>query len=148
MISPRSSRWWIGTTTPIFRVSADGGFRVGEIVLLDLELFDPHNTRIVDQNVQHREVRCHLSRERANTGGVFDVECKGGHTAVRDGGLVEYLLAAASDDDAVSESVEGFCKATANAGATACDQDCVASSLHGVRLFQRTCRMRGPTVKN
>jgi hypothetical protein len=46
------------------------------------------------------------------------------------GGLVDGLLAPAGDDDMISEGVEGFRKATANAGAASRDQDCVAGSLH------------------
>jgi hypothetical protein len=68
-----------------------------------------------------RAARCHLNRKRADVGGVFDIERKGGHTGVRGGGLVECPLAAASDDDVVPEGVEGLCKATANAGTAARD---------------------------
>jgi hypothetical protein len=125
-----------GKTDGAKQISADGGFRVREIILLGLEFFDTHDTRIVDQHIQRRVARCHLNGERTDAGGVFDVERMGSHTGVLGGGLVERLLAAASDDDPVSEGVEGFCKATANAGAAACDQDCVASGLHCGRLFR------------
>jgi hypothetical protein len=88
---------------------------------LGLQVLKSHNTRIIDEDVQRRVVRCHLNRKRADIGGVSDVERKRVHAGVRGGGLVECLLAAASDDDVVSEGVKSFCKATANARTAPCD---------------------------
>jgi len=69
---------------------------------LGLQALKSHNTRVIDEDVQRRVVRCHLNRKRADIRGVSDVKHKGSHAGVRGGGLVECLLAAASDDDVVS----------------------------------------------
>ena len=120
-----------GETNGPQQVGGDDGFRVRESLLLGQQLFGPHDTRIVDEDVQRRVARRELSRERADVGGVLDVEHKGGHARVCGSGLVERLLAAAGDDDVVSERVEGLCQTAADAGGSARDQDCVAGSFHG-----------------
>ena len=117
------------------KISGNDGFRVGESVRLGLQLLDPHDTRVIDEDVQRRIARRHLARKRAYVDTVFDVQRKRSHAGVRGGDRVQYLLAAASDDDVISEGVEGFRKAAANAGAATRDQDCVAGSLHCDLLF-------------
>src|SRR5476649_692412 len=66
-----------GKTNRAQQIGGDGGFRVGQIGLLGLQLFDAHNARVVDEDVQRREVRRQISRKNADFGGVFDVERKG-----------------------------------------------------------------------
>ena len=70
------------------------------------------------------------SAANADGGGIFDIERERLHARVGGNGLVKRGVAASGDDDAVAECVEGLSEAAANAGAAACDQDCITGDSH------------------
>ena len=115
-------------------VGGDDGLGVGEVFWLSQEVFGAHDAGVVDDGVEGGMVDGELRGDLADVGGVFDVEDDGGHTGVGGGGVVEDLLAAAGDDDFVSELVEGFCEAAADSGAAAGDEDRVSGGFHLVHF--------------
>src|SRR5664279_5366127 len=65
------------------------------------------------------------------------------HARVGLGGLVQGLLAPASDDHLVAQGVEGFGQSAADAGAAAGDEDGVVPGLHGGPLGCADARGKG-----
>jgi hypothetical protein len=94
------------------------------------QIFDPHNTGVVDEDVERRILLGHLGSESANVSGVFDVEYGRSHARVLGSSFIERLLATAGDDDLVPERVKSFCQTASNARTAAGDQDCVAGNFH------------------
>ena len=106
------------------------GFSIGKITLLRLEIFRPHNSRIINQDIQLGMVGGNLLGKGRNGIGILDVECDGGHAGIGVCGFVQDLLATSGDNDFIAESIKSFGEATANAGTAARDENGIVSKLH------------------
>jgi hypothetical protein len=66
-----------------------------------LQIFESHDTRIINQHIQRRVLRCDLIHKGADVRRVFDVERERFHARALFGCFVESLLAPAGDDDLI-----------------------------------------------
>ena len=112
------------------KIRGDDGLGVGGVGFVE-EVFGEHDARVVNDDVEGREVGDEFLAEVADGSRVFDVEIRRGQARIGFGGLIEDLLTTAGDDDFVAELVEGLGESAADARAAAGDEDGVAGDVHG-----------------
>src|SRR5260370_42383800 len=113
-------------------VRGDGGFHRGQIGSIAEQLFCTHDASTVENDVKFGEALGDVVGKGLDRCGVFDIEDGSFKAGIGCGSLVEGLLAASSNDYLIAEFVKCFSECAADAGASACNDDCVAFGFHKI----------------
>src|SRR5580698_6209399 len=114
-------------------VRGDGGFHRDQIGFLTEQVFGTHDAGTVENDVKFGESLGDVGGKGLDRCGIFDIEDGSFKARICRGGLVQGLLAASSNDYLIAEFVKSFSECVANAGASACNEDGVATGFHGIR---------------
>jgi hypothetical protein len=98
------------------------------------EILRFHDARIVDKNVEGRELGLDLGAKTLCVSEILDIDCDKAHTRVGAHSILQNRAATASKDDPIAIPVKGLCQASADSGAPAGDENAVACWVHVVLL--------------
>lgn len=110
-----------GQTDRAEEVRGDLGFSVAQGGGRIVQVLRAHDAGVVDDDVEGGELGGELGRERADSGGILDVEDESGYAGIGADDFLKHGRTAARNDDAVAAGVEGLGEGAADTGAASGD---------------------------